>query len=463
MTDNQAFKRYRNNVDLIYQDILARDGGKPPAEFIQCSQSEMGSADLSTDVYTSREIHDLEFETMWNHTWQMACREHAVAEPGTYSVYDIGKYSVIVVRGNDKKLRGFINSCPHRGTRLCDGWGNLQRIRCAFHGFSWELEGTLKEVPCSWDFPQVDSDNFGLPEALVGTWGGFVFINLDPDAKPLSEYLGRLPEHFQRWPMEDRYVASHVGKYIDCNWKVVIEAFLETLHVIGLHPESLKFFGDINSQYDVWEDEEYFSRMINPSGITSPHLKNRANDETVLTAAKEFGLCDPAATLDQSNTPRHLIAETIAQRFKVISGVDISDLHISEILDVVQYDIFPNLIVFAAYGSPLAYRVTPAGGPEKCLFEVYLLLPFSGDRPDDAAYQRLEDNEKFGDIEALTYYGGIIDQDVDMMPRVQRGLYSSQKQTYTLSAYQESRIRHMRETLDKYLSFKARAPNRRQI
>ena len=119
--------------------------------------------------------------------------------------------------------------------------------------------------------------------------------------------------------------------------------------------------------------------------------------------------------------------------------------------------------MFAAYGSPLAYRVTPAGGPEKCLFEVYLLLPFSGDRPDDAAYQRLEDNEKFGDIEALTYYGGIIDQDVDMMPRVQRGLYSSQSQTYTLSAYQESRIRHMRETLDKYLSFKARAPNRRQI
>tara|TARA_R110002049_G_scaffold308150_1_gene511128 strand:- start:29381 stop:30754 length:1374 start_codon:yes stop_codon:yes gene_type:complete len=452
MAENYSIKHYKNNVDPTYQDILARDRGVPPEEFKEQSQSDMGDADLSTLVYTSEKVYELEFATMWTRTWQVACREQAVAEIGAYTVYDIGKYSVIVVRGNDNEIRAFINSCPHRGTRLCDGSGTMQRIRCPFHGFQWELEGTVKAITCSWDFPQIDSEKFGLPQAQVGTWGGFVFINLDLDAKPLSEYIGNLPMHFQRWPLEDRYVASHVGKLVGCNWKIVIEAFLETLHVIGLHPESLSFFGDINSQYDVWEGEENFSRMLNPSGTASPHLKERASDETVLAAAKEFGLCDPNATLSSSSLPRDLIAETIANRFRDMCGVDISDLHASEILDVVQYDIFPNLITFAGYGSPLAYRVTPAGGPDQCLFEVYLLLPFSGDRPADVEYQLLGEDEHFGDVAALTYYGGIIDQDVEMMPRVQRGLESSLKKTYTLSLYQESRIRHMRKTLDKYLN-----------
>lgn len=452
MSGKKLIEHYDKHVNPTYLDILARDGGAVPEVLTERSQVDAGLDDIPTDVYVSEEIHARELETVWARSWQMVCRESAVGEPGSYAVYDIGDRSIIIVRDNEAKLRAFHNSCLHRGTRLCDGAGRLQRIRCPFHGFTWALNGTLKDVPCKWDFPQISDEKFSLPEVKLDTWGGFVFANFDPDANSLGEYLGKLPTHFTRYPLDERYVACHVGKYLDCNWKLVIEAFVETLHVIGLHPQSLSFFGDINSQYDIWRDEPNFSRMINPSGIGSPHLGARTNDNTVLEAVKRFGMCDPDAELHEGITPRDLVTETIVKQIRSISGVDISGLHQSEILDVIQYNVFPNLMIFGGFGSPLAYRVTPADSPHRCLFEIYLLLPFSGDRPLDAGFRMLDPNARFEDVEELTYYGGIIDQDADMMPQVQKGLRASAKKSYTLSMYQESRVRHFRNTLDKYLN-----------
>ena len=91
--------------------------------------------------------------------------------------------------------------------------------------------------------------------------------------------------------MERRFTAAHVVKHLDCNWKVTIEAFIETFHVIGLHPESLPFFGDVNSQYDVWSGKRHMSRMINPSGVSSPHLAGKITPERAVAGAARFGLC----------------------------------------------------------------------------------------------------------------------------------------------------------------------------
>ena len=78
-----------------------------------------------------------------------------------------------------------------------------------------------------WDFPQIDQANFCLPQARVGTWGGFVFVNVDPHGPPLEEYLENLPWHFADWPLEDRYLSAHVVRVMPCNWKVALEAFIE--------------------------------------------------------------------------------------------------------------------------------------------------------------------------------------------------------------------------------------------
>jgi phenylpropionate dioxygenase-like ring-hydroxylating dioxygenase large terminal subunit len=414
----------------------------------------MGSDALSIDAYIDYGFHRREVEKVWRRTWQVACREEVVREVGSYAVYDIVDDSAIIMRGADGRLRAFVNSCLHRGTRLCDGHGRQQQIRCPFHGFSWHLNGELKTLPCAWDFPRIDATAFNLPELRVDCWGGFVFVNFAAEGPALAEYLGDLPSHFERWPLDQRYTAAHVTKRIGSNWKVVIEAFLETFHVSGLHPQSLPFLGDVNAQYDLWPDQPHYSRMVSVSGVASPLLGKQVPQQRVLDAAAEFGLCTPRQ-LESGETARAHIVECIRAMTEQRLGVDISSYSDAEVVDVIQYYLFPNLIAFGGLGAPLAYCMRPDGDdPHHSIFEVWLLLPYPEGTapPEPAPLRALGEDEHFGDVAELSYFGPVLDQDAVAMPLVQRGLRSSSRGKVVLANYQESRIRHMRETLDRYLS-----------
>jgi nitrite reductase/ring-hydroxylating ferredoxin subunit len=435
-------------------DILASDRQPAPELLRPSAVTTLGPDSFATDVYLSPAKHREEIEKVWKRCWQMACREEQLAAPGAVIVYDLAELSAIVLRDQHGQLRAFANSCPHRGTRICAADGARQQLRCPFHGITWTLDGALKQLPCAWDFTGLASDQLNLHSLPIDTWGGFVFINFDADAAPLADYLEVLPEHFRRWPLEQRFTAAHVAKIIDCNWKVAIEAFIETFHVIGVHPQSLPFLGDANSQFDVWPGVRHVSRMINPSGVPSPHVAERCPPQRVLDAAAEFGLCEPGA-LQAGETPRQRIVAHLRQRMQTELGINLTGYSDSEVVDVIEYNLFPNLVVFGGFGSPLAYRVRPAGDePGRCLFEVYLLLPepASGAPPPPAPTRWLRDDETFGSVEALSYFGPILDQDADNMPLMQRGLAASMSGRVHPTRYQEIRVRHLRETLAAYLS-----------
>jgi hypothetical protein len=291
-----------------------------------------------------------------------------------------------------------------------------------------------------------------LEEIQVEAWNGFVFVNFDRTAPGLASYLEDLPAHFAAWPLERRFTAAHVAKRFGCNWKVALEAFLETFHVIGLHPEALPFFGDAQSQYDVWQGRRHYSRMINPSGVPSPHVAATVTPQRIANGAAQLGLCEPGP-LAEGETPRARIAASLRRMNEQRLGVDLSAFSDSEVMDVIEYYLFPNLVLFGGFGSPLAYRARPLDhDPNQCLFEVWLLLPYGGDEPPPPAPMRLlSDAESFGDVPELGYFGTIIEQDAVAMPRVQRGLRASRKGRVTLGRYQEIRIRHMRQTLSHYL------------
>ena len=97
--------------------------------------------------------------------------------------------SLIVVRTAPDEVRAYINSCLHRGTMLRTQGGCVKQFRCPFHGFTWSLEGKLIQIPGEWDFPHVDKSKMSLPEAKVGLWGGFVFVNFDPQCQPPQHAL----------------------------------------------------------------------------------------------------------------------------------------------------------------------------------------------------------------------------------------------------------------------------------
>ncbi|MDA0338493.1 MAG: aromatic ring-hydroxylating dioxygenase subunit alpha, partial [Proteobacteria bacterium] len=194
----------------------------------------MGDEDIPYERYTSQEFFNLEIEKMWSKTWQWACRDEHIPEVGDNYVYDVGPYSILVVRHGEGPgdVKAYHNSCLHRGTQLkpSHSQGNSPKLRCPFHGWEWNLDGSINEIPCRWDFPKLTDEDVQLPEVNIGHWGGFFFINMDPDCMPLEEYLGVLPKHFANWPLENRYIRAHVQKTLPSNWKASQEAFVEAYH-----------------------------------------------------------------------------------------------------------------------------------------------------------------------------------------------------------------------------------------
>jgi nitrite reductase/ring-hydroxylating ferredoxin subunit len=401
--------------------------------------------------YTSRKYHKLEKERLWSRVWQMACREEEIAAAGDTYVYEICDQSILVVRGQDSKIRAFYNACLHRGRLLRHESGPADReLRCPFHGFCWNLDGTLQSVTCEWDFPHVDKTDMELPQVRVGTWGGFVFINVDPDCEPLEQFLGDLDRHFANWPLEQRYVQAHVEKVIDCNWKVAQEAFSEALHVITTHPQRGAGMGDTNSQYDVWGN---FDRGISANGVPSPHIRWRPSEQQMFDSMVDARTDEPPLLeVPEGMTARELSGMLARESLRPIIGDEAADLiSDAESLDSIYYTVFPNFHPWGAY-QRIAYRFRPYRDEhEMCLMDVYLLAPFTGERPPPAKTQSLGVHDSWVQAEILGSSARVFDQDSFNMPRVQRGLHTTRRKTVILSRYQESKIRHFHKLLAEWI------------
>ena len=438
-----------------YQDYLDADSHPVPGVLRAQSRPDMGTAPLDAGRYTSQAFFDLEATRLWPRVWQMACREEEVAQPGDAMVYDILGYSWIIVRGQDGRVRALANSCLHRGRRLLDADArHLEQLHCKFHGFRWGLEGQLQSIPCRWDFPQLTDASMQLPEARVGLWGGFVFINMDPKAPSLEAFLGVLPAHFARWKLEDCWKAVHVAKVIRCNWKVAQEAFMESYHVIATHPQILPIIADANSQYDVFGD--HVNRNLTAFAAPSPHLARQGvSDAEVLQQMLALWRAPGVKVPENAATPRAALGELNRRSFARAYAGNFSEATDAEVLDALVYNVFPNFSPWGGFAPNIVYRWRPHGGKvDECLMEVMILkrLPADGTRPAPVPVHRLRDDESWSDAPELPILGAVIDQDMGNLPEVQTGLQASRTGMVHLGRYQELRLRHFHRTLDKYLA-----------
>jgi phenylpropionate dioxygenase-like ring-hydroxylating dioxygenase large terminal subunit len=414
---------------------------------------DLGTADIPREVFFSKQYHDLEVEKLWKKVWQSTCREEDIPKVGDYVVYDIADFSVIVVRSAPDEIRAFHNVCLHRGTQLRISNGHVPVFRCPFHGWKWNLDGTLAHVPCRWDFEHVNDEAFRLPELKVATWQGIVFVNFDPDCESLESYLENIPEQFNYipFPPKDRFTAVHIVKVMPANWKVTLEAFVESYHFNATHPQLLPFVGDTIAQYNVYG---HHSRIILPVAVQSQHLSSQVDQQALAKKLAAFEGTDPATVhLPEGMTARSYAAEVARQRQRERLGVDCSTLLDTEILDVMSYFIFPNLLVTPSLEFPLQSRFRPNGNdPDSCIMEVRVVLPYpSEQRPPVAKIYRLAADESWTKIPGFEQLGAIFDQDTSNLRRLQKGLKASAKPGITLSKYQESIIRHFHQVLDRQL------------
>ncbi|MEM7078334.1 MAG: SRPBCC family protein [Pseudomonadota bacterium] len=227
--------------------------------------------------YTDRRYHELEKEHIWAKCWQVAAHEDDFPTVGDVVPYDIAGKSYIVVRTSEDEYKAYYNACLHRGRKLREFRARgITELRCPFHGWTWNLDGSLKQVPCAYDFSGLDRSKENLPEVNVDRWGRFVFINPNPDCAPLAEHIGDLGEHFTALPYERRYKQAHVAKVIKANWKVVQEAFMESYHVLMTHPQILTGGAhDMCTKYDAFGN---YSRAIRVGALEADELPTWAAD-----------------------------------------------------------------------------------------------------------------------------------------------------------------------------------------
>ncbi|HEY6597764.1 MAG TPA: aromatic ring-hydroxylating dioxygenase subunit alpha [Pseudomonadales bacterium] len=432
------------------RDIILRDSVAAPAHLTAEAYTFLGDADIPFARYTSQAFYNAEIEHVWSRTWQWACREEHLPNVGDYVVYDVGPYSVLVMKTAPDAIKAFVNSCPHRGMQFCEAGSSgsgKQFLRCPFHGMSWHLDGSLREIPCRWDFPHVDDATFRLTEVQSGTWGGFVFVNLDPNAPPLSDYLQVLPDHFADSPLEDRYVSLHMEKVLPGNWKMVVEGFLEAFHVLATHPEGLRTAGDANAQYDIFGTN--VTRFVHTIGYPSPHLRKQPT-EAELFAALGHDPKELPAGVGARERHAELSRERLGQRM----GVDLSGVSTSQLLDSIEYHLFPNACFFPGINIPLVYRFRPID-VDHTIHEILLLqpVPANGPRPPPAPVIKLGIDDSYMGVPAFVATGlaYVLDQDTENFRRQRAGIKASRKAGQTLGNYQEARIRRFHMTLDDYL------------
>jgi phenylpropionate dioxygenase-like ring-hydroxylating dioxygenase large terminal subunit len=187
--------------------------------------------------YSDEEMLRRERARIFAHSWQYGGRAEQVATPGSFLATDAGGIPILVTRDQDGELRAFLNVCRHRGAVLLEGCGERATVQCHYHAWTYDLDGSLRNAPRSDREPGFDKSEWSLLPASVGTWGPFLFVNPDPDALPLGEHLGELPETLARDIDIDNLVFhSRVEFGANANWKIVVENFLECYHCATAHP-----------------------------------------------------------------------------------------------------------------------------------------------------------------------------------------------------------------------------------
>jgi len=449
----------RGTRPRIAKDLLITDSIPPESTLLDSQDLTLGLSPIDAARYYSREFHDQEVAKVWSRTWQFAAWVHDMPNPGDIVVYRNLNQSILVVRQRDGSIKAFANSCLHRGRELCtEEFQNQNALRCPYHGFTWGLEGDLRWLPSGWDFPHVSAESHRLPEIRCEEWNGFVFINLDRDAPSLRQYMGKMVEQFENspsWNFSNRYKAVNVVKHMNLNWKTCLEGFIESFHVAASHPQLLPMNGDDITQYDVWPDEMHFSRMIAPIGVASGNLSSRLTDRMIVEQFVETYLPEFTGTVEGTQQKGETAREAINRLTRDVLGrrmnVDLSDKPPSWLLDAVEYFLFPHFMIWPTFGAPIVYRFRPGATPDQCIWEKMIFLPFDGERPPSGPTIVQKPEQSLADVPELGYLGPVLQQDVDNLESLQRGLKAGLTQTVTLSNYQEVRIRHFHQTLSHYI------------
>lgn len=349
--------------------------------------------------YRDPEFAALERDTVFGRTWLFAGHRDQVAAPGDFVRIDHLAVPIVVVHGHDGVIRAHVNACRHRGsTLLLEPSGNTgRRMTCPYHSWSYDLDGQLVGMPDAPSFTALAPACVDLTAVRCETWGPLVFVNLDPDAGALLDHLGAVADDLgEMATLHGRlHLAGSTVRDVPVNWKLPVDANIETYHVNTVHRNSA---GRVLDQVS-----------------TGIQLLGNGHSRMLITVREGMPLIG-------------------AQPFPAVFE-QLGDLPDS---GTFSYHVFPNLsIVFV--GKGFVFLITNWPKPDGT--SSYHVHWCSSVRPDTEDGRRT--NDKF-----IGFNQDVLFEDLTVLPGIQTSIDTGAVDVMNLS-YQERRIYHVHEAIDR--------------
>ena len=426
---------------------------------------------IGVEPYVSESYAREEDTKLWGKAWQVACREEEIPNVGDYVTYDILDESIIVARVAADRIAAYYNVCLHRGRRLTEGCGHAKKFVCRFHGWRWNLDGTNDHVLAAEDWEEkLTAENLRMKQVTVDSWGGWVWINMDPDCEPLVDYLGTAAEMLAPFELEKLRYRWRQWLKFPCNWKVAIEAFVEGYHVPGTHPQLTKYgakstWSQAHGRHSVFgpaAQKGFGGASGGVSGDVDMRIAladvinqlwkevNATTTQTIVNAASRLVDELPEGT-PALQVQMHLMMQ--AAKDDAARGVmwpRIDPAHFAKAGTV--WHIFPNTVVIQGPTFALCYRARPDGfDPNSCIFEVYVIERFpEGQEPKPENLFRPSQDEET--------WRRVLCQDFANMGAVQQGIKSRGFAGPRPNPVQERGVTNFHRVLAEYMGTGAPIP-----
>jgi len=440
---------------------------------VEAAEELSAPVTIGVEAYLSEDYARAERDKLWRKVWQQVGRVEDLAEVGSYLTYDILDDSIIVVCTGPNEFKAHHNVCMHRGRRLVDtpdgaknACGRTRKsFVCGFHGWTYGLDGQCIHVPEEQDWQGVvTADNTHLGKVNVDTWGGWIWINMDPDCEPLRDYLEPAATMLDPFGLQNMRCKWRRWLHFDCNWKVAMEAFNETYHVATTHPQFNKF-GEFrgwakaqgkhsNIGYDAPTDlEETKSKIRLGTGadprFSTAEMQVYTLEETNATTTQTF-VNAARRLVDElpEGTPADKVLEhwlSSARRDDAARGVIWPTID-PEVLgrSGTAWQIFPNFQVGQGLTTALCYSARPYGyDPNRCIFEssCYELFPKGQEPQTEWEYIPAGDER----------WRSVLPQDFSNMAAVQQGMKSLGFPGTKPNPYRERSTANLHRQLAKYM------------
>ncbi len=438
-------------------------------------QAEFGT--IPVGAYTSPDYARAEADRLWGKVWQAACRVEEIPNVGDYVTYDIMDESIIIVRtaagsGTDA-IKAYYNVCQHRGRRLTEGSGNARQFFCRFHGWRWKIDGECVFVNDRKGYgDNLTPDNTRLPEIKVDSWGGWLWINMDPDCEPLLDFLGPAARLLTPYELDKMRYRWRQWLVFPCNWKTALEAFSESHHAAITHPQLNRwgvttFYACRTEGKHAWHGPAVSTNPGRPgakNGETDEQDVSDGRDHRVATAEMMNAIMDgvnscvtdtivKAANRLVDELPEgssagqvamHLAAQ--AEADDAARGVLWPQIDPEHMVDAGHdWHIFPNSVVLHGLTYALCYRARPNGSnPDSCIFDVYVIERYPEGQEPKTEWLHVPDPRD-------PRWPEVLQQDFDNMPEVQRGMKSRGFRGARPNPRQELAVYHFHKTLAGYM------------